>query len=476
MWVSAMLPFVPSHAYAAKGENMVGMNVHTPTPQAVGLAADLGIGWVRMDNNWRAHGNPCSDAIIPEPQLVTAVTHAIAQGLQVYMNLISPHPCGTISGSDDVDFNDLPVPELFANYVRQTVAIYRLMGVRHFSLWNEPNQDLFFEGSVEQLVHHVLIPGFAAVAQGCREAGYDDCLVLGPELAHQGDYDQFLEEVLKRLQAAGLMFDILTHHSYQAVSTEVYERDSFVNALDDRRFPFTRRSLIDVLSEVGLAHDGEPDLEVWITETGRFVNPPRDINGMRAQANHFMEVLNVQLVRRWYTNTFFYELIDPGAGFDGHGIVALNENGTIFLKDAYIALQNRLFTDARLSGPAPPGFQPHIGRICSRLGSSSIFSLLDQDHYRFHGTEGELVTILLAPNPDGSYKGQRATLTLEGGGLNFRWSMSALANDITTTLPATRAYKVKVIEQPRIAGPKFTGDYCVTLESSFGAAQTLERD
>ncbi|WP_143301374.1 hypothetical protein [Candidatus Entotheonella palauensis] len=476
MWASAMLACFHLPARAAMGDNMVSMNVHTPTPAAVDLAARLGIQWLRMDNNWRNHGAPCSDAIVPEPQLVTAVTHAVAQGLHVYMNLISPHPCGTISGNDDVDFNDVPIASLFANYVRQTVAIYRPMGVRHFSLWNEPNQALFFEGSIEQLVNHVLIPGFAAVAQGCHEAGYDDCLVLGPELAHQGDYDAYLEEVLERLQAAGLMFDILTHHSYQAVSTPIYERDSFINALDDRRFPVTRRSFIDVLSDVGLAHDGEPDLEVWVTETGYFADPPRDPHSMRAQANHFMEVLNVQLVRSWYTNTFFYELVDPGAGFDGFGITANNGDGTFFLKDAYLALQHRLFTDSRLSGPAPPGFEPNIGRICSRLGSSRILSILDQDPYRFRGVEGELVTVLLTPNPDGSHDGRRATLTLSGGGLHFRWSMSALANDITTTLPETTTYRIKVIEQPRSPGPKFTGDYCVTLESSEGAYQTLERD
>lgn len=477
VWLSALLVFSHTPAHAAMGENEVGMNVHVPVPAVVDLAADLGVGWVRMDNIWLYHAEPCSDDIVFQPALDTAVREAAAQGLQVFMTLAFTAPCASLGDRDGRGFNDVPVASMFAKFVRQAVAHYRRMDVRHFGLWNEPNSSGFFEGSVGQFVNHVLIPSFPAVAQGCREAGYDDCKVLGPELAHQGDYDEFLETVLKRLQAAGLMFDILTHHSYQAVSTSIYERDSFVNALDDRRFSFTRRSLVDVLSDVGLAHNGEADLEVWITETGRFVDPPTDADGMRAQADHFMEVLNVQLARRWYTKTFFYELVDPGNAADGHGIAVINDDDTFFLKDAYLTLQYRLLTDSRLSGPAPPGFQPNIGRICSRLGSRNFFSFLDQDHYRFHGFAGELVTVTLAPNPDGSHKGRRATLTLEGGGLTFRWSMSDLANDITTTLPKTRTYKIDVIEQPGMAdGSKFTGDYCVVLESSDGAYRTLQRD
>ncbi len=475
--LSTLLMFSHGPARAAMGENAVGMNAHIPTPAAVDLAADLGVGWLRMDNNWLHHADPCSNDVGFLSSLDTAVREAVAQGLQVYMTLAYTPPCASLGGHDERGFNDVPVASIFANFVRQAVAHYRGMGVRHFGLWNEPNGSGFFEGSADQYVNHVLIHGFLAVDRGCRQAGYHDCLVLGPELAHQGDYDVFLEHVLKRLQAAGLMFDILTHHSYQAVSTSIYERDSFVNAVDDRRFSFTRRSFIDVLRDMGLAHNGQSDLEVWITETGHFVNPPRDPDGMRAQANHFMEVLNVQLARPWYTKTFFYELVDLGRASDGHGIAAFNDDGTTFLKDAYLTLQHRLLTDSRLSGPAPPGFQPHISRICSRLGSSRFFSFLDRDHYRFHGFAGELVAIRLAPNPDGTHKGKHATLTLEGGGLTFRWSMSALANDITTTLPKTRTYKIDVIEQPNVAdGAKFTGDYCLTLESADGAYRTLERD
>ena len=50
-----------------------------------------------------------------------------------------------------------------------------------------------------------------------------------------------------------------------------------------------------------------------------------------------------------------------------------------------------------------------------------------------------------------------------------------LSNAVTATLPASGKYLVVVAEQTKFAkGRKFKGDYCLTLESSQDAWQTLE--
>ena len=49
------------------------------------------------------------------------------------------------------------------------------MGVTHFGLWNEPNLEQFFEGSAEELVNNVVLPGYPALKDGCRDAGHNDC-------------------------------------------------------------------------------------------------------------------------------------------------------------------------------------------------------------------------------------------------------------------------------------------------------------
>ena len=51
---------------------------------------------------------------------------------------------------------------------------------------------------------------------------------------------------------------------------------------------------------------------------------------------------------------------------------------------------------------------------------------------------------------------------------------SALPNTLQATLPATGRYVLTVAEQPQWAlGEAFRGEYCVTLESSQQAWQTL---
>jgi hypothetical protein len=464
-------------AYTSYGHNAVGLNTHIPSPETLEFVRALGVQWIRVDNNWFQHGHPCSDAIEFLPALDTAVNAAIQNGLYVYMTLSYTAACGSTGGNDDRDFNDVPVAHWYANFVRQAVRHYRALGVRHFGMWNEPNGSGFFEGTADQYVDHVLLPGFPAVAAGCNDLGVNDCLVLGPELAHVGDYHPFLERVIYRMQMASLIFDIFTHHIYQEVATPPYERDSFVNALDDQRFSFTRPSFIDVLNQMGWAPDRIPVRQVWITETGYRAQPPTDEGEMRRQADRYLEILNVQAARPWYTNTIFYEIVDPNTEADGYGIMRYHPDGTYFLKEAYLDLQDRLATDPRFFPGGPGGYQPTETPVCTKLGQNGFFSSLpDADEFKFHGTAGELVSVRLDRDPRGPNEGKHATLILEGHGLFFV-SRGPLMNDITVTLPNTGGYKVIVAEQADFEeGSRFRGDYCVTLESSDAAFATFERN
>ena len=465
-------------AYTSYGRNAVGMNTHIPAPRILEFVKDLGVQWIRVDNNWFQHRHPCSDAIEFLPALDRAVTHAIQNGLYVYMTLSYTATCGSTGGHDDRGLNDVPVAHLYANFVRQSVKHYRALGVRHFGLWNEPNGSGFFEGSADQYVNHVLIPGFPAVHEGCRALGARDCLILGPELSHTGEYHKFLERVLLRMQRAGLIFDIFTHHIYKSVASAPYEKESFVNALDDQRFSTTRPSFLAVLNKMGLAPDRIPVRQVWITETGYRARPTVDAAEMRRQADRYLEILNVQVARSWYTNTIFYEIVDPNTAADGYGIMRYHHgNGTYFLKDAYLALQDRLATDPRFFRGGPGGYQPTETPVCTKLGRNGILSSLpDMDKFQFRGTAGELVSVRLDRDPRGPNRGKRATLILEGHGL-FVVSRGPLMNDITTTLKKSGTYKVIVLEQADFEeGSRFRGDYCVILESSDAAFATFTRD
>jgi hypothetical protein len=116
--------------------------------------------------------------------------------------------------------------------------------------------------------------------------------------------------------------------------------------------------------------------------------------------------------------------------------------------------------------------------ICSYLGNDPKPSILDQDIFIFYGEMGENVAVTLLPDESGFYTGERATVILKDKIQNawlFRIDRSSLRNRVSATLPATGEYRIIVSEQSKLArGKEFTGDYCLTLESSQDAWRTLE--
>jgi sugar lactone lactonase YvrE len=108
--------------------------------------------------------------------------------------------------------------------------------------------------------------------------------------------------------------------------------------------------------------------------------------------------------------------------------------------------------------------------ICSALGGHR---LPDVHLFSFIGGKGEEVTVKLAANPAGIFTPGRAALTLFGINL-LRLDATVLPNTITATLPRTGNYFVTVAELLLKTG-KFKGDYCVSVESTQNAWQTLHR-
>ena len=124
------------------------------------------------------------------------------------------------------------------------------------------------------------------------------------------------------------------------------------------------------------------------------------------------------------------------------------------------------------------GLEMTGSQICSTLGDNPHKLIRDRDIFKFSGEEGEEVVVRLEADYDGFSEGERATLILKDRIRRvwlFKIDRSALPNTITSTLPATGQYRVVVAEQSRFAhGEKFIGDYCLSLESSQDAWQTLE--
>ena len=302
----------------AIAQDQVGINTHVPGADLLDLCVDAGVSWVRMDGDWLSL-NPAAGRY-DWAALDAAVNAARSRGLRVYLTLAyTPAwvPRVARTRADAYPGNDEPASSAqWTTFVTEAVRHYRPLGVTHFGIWNEPNLNGFWEeaAGLDPYVTKILVPGAAAVRAACA-----DCRVLGPDLAHVGEYNVFLDGVLARARGS---FDILAHHIYSGwpeTGTTLLSGDSFVQALEMRRFPFTRASLREVLDARGWTG------EVWITETGYRATPVGDAAAEGRQATSVRRTLEEQLARRWWSNTFFYEVMDCGVDqamcdIDGFGL------------------------------------------------------------------------------------------------------------------------------------------------------------
>ncbi len=350
---------LPPSLRAGVGDNSVGMNIHVGRETFIDACADLGVGWVRMDGNW----------FVMEPSqdnynwawMDAFVTRANAAGLKVFITLgYTPDwvPSHGEAGDGSTGDNCPDDQTHWVDFVEDAVTHYRAMGVTHYGMWNEPNLDGFFDGTVQEYVDIIMVPGAAAVRRVCA-----DCKVLGPELANVGDCDIYLEDIFARAPAS--TFDIITHHSYNGfVETgwNIFSGDGFINVLDDQRIPgFTRKDIRQILDAAGWTG------EVWITETGYRATPVGDQTEEDTQAIYYTRVLEEQLNRAWFTNSFFYEIHDcgpdqPECTIDGFGIMRA-ESGSVGsrtfpddfrLKPAFWALKQFIIDHPEIVGTQPP--------------------------------------------------------------------------------------------------------------------------
>ena len=355
--VSVASVLAPAGARADLRDNSVGINTHVPSADLLDAVDQLGVAWIRVDANW-GQLEPARDTF-DWGYMDAVVDGANARGLHVYMTLAyTPDwvPKVARARSDAYGGNDEPLTSAeWVAFVDSVVRRYRARGVTHFGIWNEPNLGGFWEdvAGVDPYIDKILVPGAAAVRGACG-----DCRVLGPDLAHVGAYDEFLDAVLTRASAS---FDIITHHSYNGFRETGWtglSGDNFLNAIEARRSGFTRIALRELLDNHGWTG------EVWITETG-YRATVGDATDEDVQAVYVRRVLEEQLLRSWWTNTFFYEITDcgidqPGCDIDGFGITRPNHVGSRSFpsdyrrKPAYTEIQNFLRDNPAILSTAGP--------------------------------------------------------------------------------------------------------------------------
>ncbi|MCB9674492.1 MAG: hypothetical protein H6737_05205 [Alphaproteobacteria bacterium] len=322
-----------AHAYTPEACPF-GVNAHQASDDELALAADAGIRLVRFDFNWfQVETAPgVFDWSIPDRFVDTAE----AEGLAVYAT-VAYSPSWIEPGCDDASGdlhqwcrNAVPDEAAWTGFLAAAVGRYGDR-VKHWGLWNEPNLDHFFDGSRQQYVDTILLPGSAAVHAACA-----DCQVVGPELAglrgaswdanagqcffgecRFNGWNHSLKEIL---DAAGGSIDIVSHHKYTGPA-QTFWQEALVGE-------WVVVQLVNGIKEVTDQH--APGKPVWITEMG-FESTPGGSYSEQASADELYAAYSAMPAIQAGTwphtqagawpelqKMFWYDLTnDPNVSWDG---------------------------------------------------------------------------------------------------------------------------------------------------------------
>lgn len=317
-----------------------GVNGHIPSNRAADRIEAAGIEWVRVDFLW-SFAEPERD-LYDWSIYDTLVDRLEARGLKIFAG-IGATPDWATGGSP---FNGVPDdPEQWQEFCY--LAASRYAGRIHaWGLWNEPNLERFWEGSRQQYIDEILLPGARSIALGDPAA-----LVAAPDLAHLGsaNWDDWLYETVT---AARDVLDVVTHHIYPSYGWA----DTVTEDLQyGGPFPFSPPAVRDVLQDAGWWQR-----PFWLSETG----VESDEFGQGTQAEFVSDLLHQwygpdRRSRNWVDRIFFYELNDgpsPPQYTWGivHGPPDFEPKSAYWSYEAFI--NQAAVTDAELLGSTIPAF------------------------------------------------------------------------------------------------------------------------
>jgi MYXO-CTERM domain-containing protein len=267
-----------------------GVNAHLAQDAELELAAAAGIGWVRMDLNWWSVET--SRGSYDWSQIDRFVETADGLGLNVFATVAytpawaAGVSCDDAAGEEESWCRNKP-PADSAYWTEFLTAAVGRYGdrVKHWGMWNEPNLLGFFDGTREQYVDTLLVPGSDAVHDACA-----DCYVVGPELANLRDsanwdvdegtcvfgecifnaWEYSLTEILKD---AGGAIDIVAHHRYEGSASETLYGLTDGDYLLGVQYMHGLKEITDSYA---------PGTPVWITEFGYETTPGGDFSFSQA--------------------------------------------------------------------------------------------------------------------------------------------------------------------------------------------------
>ncbi len=301
--VFASLALALLMAVSSSDSSGFGVNAHIPSGSVADRIEASGIEWVRIDFLWSL-AEPEAD--VYDWSVYDALVDRLeARVLKIYSGLGST-PAWATTGPE---FSGVPEDvDQWREFCY--LAAKRYSGrIDAWGLWNEPNLDEFWDGSRQEYIDILLIPGAESISIADPSA-----LVCAPDLAHLGsaDWEDWLRATIN---AARDHLDVVTHHVYPSngwASEVTYDLET------GGPFPFSPPSVQRVLQDTGWWRR-----PFWLSETG----VQSDRWGEGRQATFVDELLDQWFDpqrghRSWVDRVFFYEMNDgPSPSSYTYGLI-----------------------------------------------------------------------------------------------------------------------------------------------------------
>ncbi len=167
---------------------------------------DGNIEWVRIDFNW-----PTVQPTGPSQFNWTTMDEVIdgfsARGISIFAT-IGYTPAWANGGHSDDAYPPVDVNQWKA-FVEASVKRYKNQ-ITYWGIWNEPDLDHFFKGTLEDYVYKVLVPAAEAIRY-VERITKKNFYVCAPEVSKSAYF------VYKTLQLAGDKVDVVTGHYYGTI-------------------------------------------------------------------------------------------------------------------------------------------------------------------------------------------------------------------------------------------------------------------
>lgn len=218
-----------------------GMNVRNPSLSDIDAVVDLRMRWIRISIDWSQ-----IESCRGEPdwtRLDQIISYSKNNGLRVY---------GTLSKTPSWDgqfVNYVPQVEAWVDFVK---AVSRRYGsnIDVYSLWNKPNVDFFWDGSLTEYVNVVFLPASAVLSKL-------GLTIAVPELSmHESNWPMWLDAMIDNSSS----YDILSLHVFGDDVGDINQKFSggrygLLNLFKKSWKPYNR--WIDKISK-----------PIWLTEVG----------------------------------------------------------------------------------------------------------------------------------------------------------------------------------------------------------------